>query len=551
MAKQRFGEYLVQRNLLTREAVSAILDEQRVVREEFGQLAVRRGFLQENDLVQHLSDFLGISLLDDLETVSPEPTVTGKIPRRLALKLGLFPLGLGTNGELICACAAPVSLAALQSVGRLVNRSVVLRLVSRSRLKKIQSERYSRQFDTSIKVSAVAGSDDDVHLITEMLEKLLLRAINMEASDIHIEPTVDDLVIRFRVDGMLIVVENLPIQLTEKVITRVKVLSRLDIAEKRMPQDGAFFFRPQRLDVDIEGVNIRTSVLPIVYGEKAVMRILPAQDSAVSLEKLGLEEDTLAHFRRVIATPYGIVLVTGPTGSGKSTTLYSVLQLLRSDSVNVTTLEDPVEMKMRGINQTQINPGPKVSFAGALRAILRQDPDIIMVGEIRDGETLRVALQAAITGHLVLSTLHTNDAPSSFTRLIDLGAEPFLLANSIRGVLAQRLVRRICPECSREVEVTEGEMRMLGIAAEKSFSVWRGSGCKTCDRKGYLGRNGIFEFLSVDENLEKMVADEEKKGRITDYAVNHLDYRTLREDGILKVRQGLTTPEEVMRVTMG
>jgi len=391
-----------------------------------------------------------------------------------------------------------------------------------------------------------------VHVISELLEKLLLRAINMAASDVHFEPTPRDLVVRIRVDGMLTVVEQLPLSLAGKLITRIKVLSRMDIAEKRTPQDGAFFFKPERLDVDIEGINIRSSVLPVVYGEKAVLRILPPHDSAIDLTSIGMQEDTLASFRHIVAIPYGIVLVTGPTGSGKSTTLYSVLRILRNDTVNVTTLEDPVEMKMGGgINQTQIDPGPKISFAGALRAILRQDPDVIMVGEIRDGDTVRVALQAAITGHLVLSTLHTNDAPSSFTRLMDMGAEPFLVANSLRGILAQRLVRRVCPMCSRPEQISSGELRMLGLPEEDSFIVHRGRGCASCGNKGYRGRSGIFELLRVDETVAKMVAARETTESVRDYAVRHLGFRTLRDEGILKVRQGITTPEEVMRVTMG
>jgi type IV pilus assembly protein PilB len=552
MARQRFGEYLIQHKVLTKEAVSSILDEQRVLQDEFGQLAVRRGLLEEKELVRHLSGFLGIPLFDG-GAVKSDPALTGKIPKKLALKLGLFPAGFGAGGELICACAGPVNIAALQSVGRLVNRTVALQLVSRSRLRKMQTELYSRQFDTSIKISAVAsGSDDDVHLITELLEKLLLRAINMDASDIHIEPTPRDLVIRFRVDGMLMVAETLPMTLASKLLTRIKVLSRLDIAEKRMPQDGAFFFKPERLDVDIEGTNIRTSILPVVYGEKAVMRILPPHDSAIDLETIGMQADTLKLFREIVTTPYGIVLVTGPTGSGKSTTLYSVLRMLRSDTVNVTTLEDPVEVKMGGgVNQTQIDPGPKITFAGALRAILRQDPDVIMVGEIRDGETVRVALQAAITGHLVLSTLHTNDAPSSFTRLMDMGAEPFLVANSIRGVLAQRLVRKVCPDCAREEAITEGERRMLGLKADDQFMIRRGQGCDACGFKGYRGRTGLYELLAVDEAIQKMVATQETTDRIKKYAVAELGFRTLRDEGILRIRQGLTTPEEVMRVTMG
>jgi len=550
MPRQRFGEYLIQQKILTKEAVSAILDEQRVVQDPFGQLAVRRGYIGEEDLVRHLSGFLGIPLFNP-EAVTPDPSLTGKIPKKLALKLGIFPAGLGQGGELVCACAGAINIAALQSVSRLVNRTVALQLVTNSRLRRMQSEQYSRQFDTSIRISSVAGADDDVHLVSELLEKLLLRALNMEASDIHIEPTLKDLVIRIRVDGMLVVAETLPVSLANKLITRVKVLSRLDIAEKRMPQDGAFFFKPERLDVDIEGTNIRTSILPVVYGEKAVMRILPPHDAAIDLEAIGMRADTLELFRRIVTTPYGIVLVTGPTGSGKSTTLYSVLRMLRSDTVNVTTLEDPVEVKMGGnINQTQIDPGPKITFAGALRAILRQDPDIIMVGEIRDGDTVRVALQAAITGHLVLSTLHTNDAPSAFTRLLDMGAEPFLVANSIRGVLAQRLVRRVCLECSRLEPVSAGELRMLGLPEDESFEVRRGSGCEACGNKGYRGRSGIFELLPVDEGIEKMVAEQAPTDRIREHALRHLNFRTLRQEGILRIRQGLTTPEEVMRVTM-
>jgi type IV pilus assembly protein PilB len=550
MSKLRFGEYLIKQGVVNRETVSALLDEQRVVREEIGTLAVRRGFLAEEELVGHLSRFMGIPVLDT-EGVTADPTVTGKVPKKLALKLNIFPVGLARKGgELVCACDRPVNIAALQSVSRLVNRPVLLQLVSQGRLKKMQSEQYSRQFDTTIKIGNLLSQGDDVHAISELLEKLLLRAINLDASDMHIEPTKDDLVIRFRLDGIMMLAENLPMVLAEKLITRVKVLARLDIAEKRMPQDGAFFFKPQRLDVDIHGVNLRVSVLPVVHGEKAVMRILPAHDSAISLTEIGMLPESLADFEKVVSTPYGIVLVTGPTGSGKSTTLYSVLQMLKSEAINITTLEDPVEMKMKGINQTQINPGPKISFAGALRAILRQDPDVIMVGEIRDGETVRVALQAAITGHLVLSTLHTNDAPSAFTRLIDMGAEPFLVANSIRGVLAQRLVRRVCPACADWHPISQAEQRMLGLAEDDLFSVRRGSGCELCNGKGYLGRSGIFELLVVDERLEQMIAAAESSDRLRDYALKHQSFLTLRQDGIAKIRQGVTTPEEVMRVTM-
>ncbi len=550
MSRERFGEYLLRLGALTREEVSVILDEQRVSREEFGRVAVRRGYLNEEAMVRHLADFLGLPVLDPAR-ITPDPDTCARLPKKMALKMGVFPMGLGPKGEFICACSGPLNMAALQSVGRLVGRPVRLELVSRPRLKKMQNELYSRQFDTSIRMSQVAvGNDDDLHLVTELVEKLLLRAINMDASDIHIEPGKREITVRFRVDGVLLVAERLPLSLADKINTRIKVISSLDIAEKRMPQDGAFFFQPEQLDVEIDGVNIRTSTLPVVYGEKVVMRILPATDSAAALASLGMEEDTLELFRELVTTPHGIILVTGPTGSGKSTTLYSVLQMLRDVTVNITTLEDPVELKMRGVNQTQINPGPKISFAGALRSILRQDPDIIMVGEIRDRDTIQVALQAAITGHLVFSTLHTNDAPSSFTRMLDMGAEPFLTASSVRGILAQRLVRRLCPHCREEMMIGPAELPMLKLEGDERFPVGRPSGCEQCGGKGYQGRLGIFELLAVEENIQRMVAEAAPTERIRDFARQRLGFRTLRGDGILKLRRGLTSPEEIMRVTM-
>ena len=550
MARERFGEYLIRQGALSREAVSAILDEQRVCRDEFGRLAVRRGYLAEEEMIRQLGSFLGIPLYDPAGIVA-DPSLCAKLPKKMALKLGIFPLGLGQKGEFICACGGPLNMAALQSVSRLVGRPVKLQLISRPRLKKMQNEQYSRQFDTSIQVSKVASSDDDLHLVTELLEKLMLRAINMDASDIHIEPGKVEITVRFRVDGVLLVAESLPRSLADKIITRIKVISGLDIAEKRMPQDGSFFFQPERLDVEIDGVNIRTSTLPVVYGEKAVMRILPSNDSAVPIEALGMEPDTTELFQELVTTPHGIVLVTGPTGSGKSTTLYAVLQMVRDVAVNITTLEDPVELKMAGINQTQIDPGPKITFAGALRSILRQDPDIIMVGEIRDSDTIQVALQAAITGHLVLSTLHTNDAPSSFTRMMDMGAESFLVASSVRGILAQRLVRRLCPHCHEKEEISRAERRMLKLAEADHFMVGRARGCQHCNDKGFQGRLGIFELLAVEENIQRMVAEAEPTEEIRRYAQQELGFRTLRGDGILKLRHGVTSPEEIMRVTMG
>jgi len=411
----------------------------------------------------------------------------------------------------------------------------------------MQNMFFSRDFDTSIKLNTRVEVDDSGFVI-ELLEKLMVRAINMGASDIHVEPEKDTLIVRFRVDGMLLKTEELPYDLANRLISRIKVMGGMDIAERRKPQDGSFAFTPQSLDLTMDGVNVRANILPVVNGEKAVLRLLPPHDEIIDLDGLGMEPQMLENFKKLLRTPYGIVLVTGPTGSGKSTTLYGSLQLLRGETSNITTIEDPVELTVRGVNQTQVDAGEKLSFADALRAILRQDPDIIMVGEIRDSETLRIALRAAVTGHLVLSTLHTNDAPSAFSRMIDMGAEPFLVAASVRAVLAQRLVRKVCARCGEETMITSAEMRMLGLGGEP-FPIRRGAGCAGC-HLGYRGRMGIYELLQMDTALKDHVMAAATPETLRDTAVERQGFSTLRQDGIAKLRAGLTTPEEIMRVTI-
>lgn len=548
-AKERFGEYLLRQRVITREYLSAILEEQRLIREPFGQIVVRRGYLDEEQLTEHLSLYVGIPLLQK-ENIFEDLDLTGRIPKKLAAKFGVLPLGRSEKNELICACNGPVNMATLQSISKLVNRPVKLQLVAATRLKKMLSDMISRDFDTSIKIVDPAIFDEDVSLVAELLEKLLLRANTMDASDIHLEPGREDMTVRFRIDGMLKKVESLPLSLAEKIVSRIKVLAGLDIAERRMPQDGAFIFVPQYLDIEITGVNTRVSTMPVVYGEKVVLRLLQSQGSAIGIGELGMDLEALNRFKLMADSPYGIILVTGPTGSGKSTTLYGLLQMLRDETRNISTLEDPVELKLKNINQTQISGGPKISFASALRSMLRQDPDVIMVGEIRDRETIEVSLQAAITGHLVLSTLHTNDAPSSFTRLLDMGAEPFLVATSIRGILAQRLVRRVCPVCQRQQDISQNELQMLKLDPQQPFTILRGEGCDNCRGSGYSGRVGIFELLDMDKQLKEMVSSRESTERLREYALEHKGFKTLRSDGIEKIRRGITTPEEIMRVTM-
>ncbi len=541
-----FGEYLVEKGVFSREALTRLLTTQRMVREKIGMIAVREGLLTEDQLTTHLSDFLGIPLFrQTLDTI--EKGIVNAIPMKLSLKSNVLPVGTGEQGELLLACSGPLPQAMLQTISRLCKRQVRLVLTSQRQLKKMQNLFFSSQFDTTIKLDRPIETDD-VGFIVELLEKLLVRAANMGASDVHLEPEKAELIVRLRVDGMLHQTERLPFDLSAKLVSRIKVLAGMNIAERRKPQDGSFYFMPQALDVEIDGVNVRASVLPVVNGEKAVLRLLPPHDEHIDLDAVGMAPDVLAVFKEHLRLPHGIMLVTGPTGSGKSTTLYGALQLLRNETTNITTIEDPVELTLRGINQTQVDTGEKVTFAGSLRAILRQDPDVIMVGEIRDAETLTIALRAAITGHLVLTTLHTNDAPSAFSRMVDMGAEPFLVSASVRAVLAQRLVRTVCSQCGVWSDMTEAEAAMLGLQ-EAPFPIRRGAGCEHC-RLGYRGRMGIFEFLPVDDELRRMIMARATFEELRELSIARKGFRTLRRDGIEKLRAGLTTPEEIVRVTL-
>ena len=553
--QERFGGHLVEKGLITREQLQRVLSIQKVVPEKIGQLLVRENLLSEDEVLRALSDYTRIPLYDGNGTQAVEPGVVRLVPEKMARRAGVMPLFRNGSNELLLACNGPVAGIMLQNISRLAKTPVKLVLVTERRLRKLQQMAYARETDTTIAFTGQPSESDDINLVVEMLEKLVVRAITRSnVSDIHCEPETDGFLIRFRADGMLQRVESLPRNLGQKMISRIKVLAGMDIAENRAPQDGSFVFRPTRLAVEIDPVNVRVSVLPVQYGEKAVLRLLPPHDEHVRLDSLGMDARTLEQMQRILASPHGLILVTGPTGSGKSTTLYGGLQMLRSETKNITTLEDPVELTMRMVNQTQVDGGARLGFASGLRSILRQDPDIIMVGEIRDQDTLRVSLRAAITGHMVLSTLHTNDSPSAFSRLLDMGGEPFLVAVSVRAVLAQRLVRLVCPHCKEQQAVTRAELDMLGLEdiPEGSFMVQRSRPpCELCAGKGYSGRVGLFELLVVDDEIKDMIMHGATATEIARAGRASGTYHTLMEDGVEKIRLGLTTPEEVLRVTMG
>ncbi len=383
-------------------------------------------------------------------------------------------------------------------------------------------------------------TQDDAPVI-RLINAIIAEAVKLKASDIHIEPYEKSLSVRLRIDGVLREILSLPARMTPVLTSRVKVMARLDIAEKRLPQDG-------RISLSLGGklIDVRVSTLPARFGERVVMRILDKEEASFDLDALGMPADALKRLQQALARPNGIILVTGPTGSGKTTTLYAALKLLNDPSRNILTVEDPVEYAIDGVGQTQINPKVGMTFAAGLRAILRQDPDIVMVGEIRDVETAEIAIQAALTGHLVLSTVHTNSAVGAITRLRDMGAEPFLLSSTIAAVLAQRLVRRLCPTCKEPYEPDDAERKLLGVAAGERANVHRPVGCGRCGHSGYEGRIGVYELMVVDETLRRLIHEDASEAEMAAQAFRRAD--TLAMSGFRHVLAGLTSIEEVLRV---
>ena len=497
-----------------------------------------------------------------LETRQMDDIITG-----IALKNGLFPQSLTlteavpgavsvSEGSLEIVTNDPLNYFAFEEVRQLTGCQVVIRL---SELGPLQSAiRYyyaevGAQQAAQTANEGFAGSDAELVRIEEsesgdpeapivkLLSSLLDRAVSTGASDIHIEPFEGKTRVRMRIDGTIVDYVTLERSVHQPLIARIKIMANLDIAERRLPQDGHF-----RIRAGQEGhVNIRVSLLPTVFGEKAVLRILAAAGHVDHAEHFGMDDDSYARFLPMLNSPNGIIYLTGPIGSGKSTTLYMVLEYLSRRQVNISTVEDPVEQNVPGINQTQVNPVAGLTFESGLRALLRQDPDIIMVGETRDGETAGISVRAAITGHLVLSTLHTNDAVSSVVRLADMGVDRYLIANSLVGLVAQRLMRKVCPHCAREAAVTPQEQALLGRDIR---TVRRGAGCMHCNGTGYRGRVAVHEIVAVDRSIRRMISRGAEAEEIEAYAREHQGMKSLREKGLELVREGVTTPEELLRI---
>ena len=559
--RKQFGEELLEKGIISEEELATASDLQKQSGEKIAKLLVNIGALSESDMVTHLSAYLNVPFVrgEDLPQV---PAVEDIFSAHFMKECKFLPLSVEGDSRLTVAMADPWDSATLDSVRNytsykeirvfLASESVILDLIEK--FYGDQSSTLGRIVeDMGEEMGGLAEEAEDVeHLkdlaseapVIRLVNLIMSRAVESRASDVHIEPFERDLKVRYRVDGILCDVESPPKRLKAAIISRIKIMARLNIAERRVPQDGRIKMKVLGKDIDL-----RVSTLPTMYGESVVMRILDKSNTQIyDLGKLGFSSGMYKQFEDLILRPYGIILVTGPTGSGKTTTLYTALTKINQPEKKIITIEDPVEYQMGGINQIHVNPQIGLTFAAGLRSIVRQDPEVIMVGEMRDLETVEIGIRAALTGHLVFSTLHTNDAPSAVARMVDMGAEDYLLASSVLGVLAQRLVRVICSECKMEQELDRCFLEDMGFPLSKDTRVFEGKGCDACSGTGYRGRLGIFELMLMGDDIRRLTISRADASQLRKTAIQQ-GMSTLREDGFDKIKRGLTTISEVLRVT--
>ncbi len=553
----RIGEILEERGYVDARQMQEALAYQKEHRDKrVGQILIELNFVTEQQVLEALASRLELEIVDvasqqvDLEAVA-------MVNKELAEKNLFLPLSV-TNRTMVLVTNDPLNYFALEEVRQQTGCYLQILLSEEKPLRQAISYYFAevgaKQAATEANAGFGADNFDDLDLtelenvdeeapIIHLLNSLVERAIKSNASDIHIEPFERQTKVRMRIDGVILEYVALQRNVHQPLIARIKIMANLDIAEKRIPQDGHF-----RVRTESGYVNIRVSLMPTVFGEKAVLRLLTASGQLDYPDQFGMNEDSYSKFLPMLNSSNGIIYITGPTGSGKSTTLYMVLEYLSGRMLNISTIEDPVEKNVPGINQTQVNPVAGLSFEMGLRALLRQDPDVIMVGETRDGETAGISVRAAITGHVVLSTLHTNSAASSIVRLEDMGVETYLVANSLVGVVAQRLMRKVCPHCAQEMETTLEERAFLG---ENIETVWRGRGCAQCNNTGYRGRIAVHEIFTVDAALRRMISSHATMEEIESYARERQQMRTLKENGVRLVADGVTTIEELAKIAYG
>jgi type IV pilus assembly protein PilB len=563
-ASGRLGELLVREKLITPLQLQGAVEQQRKSGGRLGHHLTKLGYVQENELTAFLSQQYGVPSIN-LSDFDIDPEVLKLVPKEVVVRHQLIPVNrAGQN--LIIAMADPSNIYAIDDVKFVTNLNIDVVVASEPAIAEAIEKYYTSNVSFEDVMLDFADDDEEFELddveedlnvldlersagdapVVKLVNLILLDAIRKNASDVHVEPYEKQLRIRYRIDGVLYEVMKPPVKLKHAITSRLKIMSRLDIAERRLPQDGRIKMKLGRG----KEMDFRVSVLPTMWGEKIVARLLDKSNLQLDMTKLGFEEKVLEDFKAALHKPYGMILITGPTGSGKTTTLYSALSELNKSTTNISTAEDPVEYNLFGINQVQMHDDIGLNFATTLRSFLRQDPDIIMVGEIRDFETAEIAVKAALTGHLVLSTLHTNDAPSSVSRLLNMGIEPFLVASSVNLIGAQRLVRKLCQDCVAPVEVPAETLIEIGVPPERveGFQAMRGSGCRNCNNTGYKGRIAVYEIMTFNEEIREFVLNGASTMELKREAIRQ-GMKTLRMSAIGKLEEGLTSLEEVVRAT--
>jgi type IV pilus assembly protein PilB len=566
----RIGELLTKAKLLTKEQLEKALEEQKQSGGRIGEHLIRLGFVTEEDILDCLSQQYGVPSIN-LQHFEIDESIIRLIPADVARKYQFIPVSK-TGATLTVAMSDPTNVFAMDDITFITGYRVEPVVASEEALREAIDRYYgtthaielkkvmddlSTVEETALEVldeedeEDLAISDDEAAAdeapVVRLVNLILTDALKRGASDIHVEPYEKSYRVRFRIDGVLYEIMNPPMKLKDAICSRIKILARLDIAEKRLPQDGRIKIK-MKLSGKLKELDYRVSTLPTLHGEKIVLRLLDKDNLMLDMTKLGFEKSSLKNFEHCITQPYGMVLVTGPTGSGKTNTLYSALSRVNTPEVNIMTAEDPVEFQLPGINQVQMKESIGLNFAAALRSFLRQDPNIVLVGEIRDFETAEIAIKASLTGHLVLSTLHTNDAPSTINRLMNMGIEPFLVATSVNLIAAQRLIRRICPNCKEEEDAPLQALLNVGFSEAEApeIQLYHGRGCDNCNQRGYKGRLGIFEVMTVTEDIRELILSGATAIELRRKAIEE-GMISLRQSGLQKIRDGVTTIEEVVR----
>ena len=549
----KIGDVLKEQGYISEEQLQKALEAQRRDKgKRLGEVLIEQGYITENQMLQAMAAKTNCQLVN-IGTIQVNIDAVGKIPRQVAEKYCVLATEI-TGGKLQVVVNDPLNFYALEDVRQITGMELVILLSEKASLLKAIHLYYAEITAKDAAKKANAESTNDVEEmeieegdgdtpIINLLNSLIQRAYSAYASDIHIEPFEDKTSVRMRIDGTIVDYVTLKTNVHNSLIARIKILAELDIAERRVPQDGHFKVRQP------DGyLNIRVSVIPTVFGEKAVLRLLSNNARIDHSNTFGMLEEDYQKLQKMLLSPNGIIYLTGPTGSGKTTTLYMILEELSNKSVNISTIEDPVEKNLPKINQMQVNPLAGLTFETGLRALLRQDPDIIMVGETRDSETASISVRSALTGHLVFSTLHTNDAASSAIRLKDMGLEPYLIANSMVGVVAQRLMRKVCVDCAKEQPISDEEKQLLGIPENENFMVKKACGCPVCNNTGYRGRVAIHEILTVDKEMRKLITGCASVEDMKQYAIKNQGMKTLKQSALQYLKDGITSVEEVVKV---